>query len=254
MNKVGKLASIIIIVACLGSLYFAYSLGATKKKLTQDNSQLTQELGTTKTQLGQAQAQIKRDAGLLADAKSNLEKANTELESTKASLGKKTEEADALQATNTVMEQQLQAAKTELATAQETVRAIQEVTQTTDVKDLGKLREKLTAQADENKMLGEQLVTMREENTVLKKQVEELTTTPAGVRGRVSLVENNWGFVVLDIGDDQRVRRNSEFLVYRDSKLVGKLQIVSVSANTSIGQILSGYPGGPPRPGDTAVH
>jgi hypothetical protein len=88
----------------------------------------------------------------------------------------------------------------------------------------------------------------------LKKQVEDLTTTPAGVRGRVSLVENNWGFVVLDIGDTQRVRRNSEFLIYRDAKLVGKVHITSVAANTSVAQILPGYQGGPPRPGDMAVH
>lgn len=102
-------------------------------------------------------------------------------------------------------------------------------------------------------MLGEQLGTMRQENIALKKQVEDLTTTPAGVRGRVSLVENNWGFVVLDIGDAQRVRRNSEFLIYRETKLVGKVQITSVAANTSVAQILPGYPGGP-RAGDMAVH
>jgi myosin heavy subunit len=254
MNKLGKIAPIIVIVACLGSLFFTWTLGGKKKKLEGENAQLSQDLNTTHMQLGQAQSQIKKDAELLAQAKSDLEKANTDIEATKTALGKKTEEADALQARNGEMEKQLEATKTELATAHETIKTVQEITGTEDVKDIAKLREKLTAQADENKMLGGQLVTMREENTVLKKQIEDLTTTPAGVRGRVSLVENNWGFVVLDIGDDQRVRRNSEFLVYRDSKLIGKLQIVSVSGNTSIGQILPGYPGGPPRTGDTAVH
>jgi multidrug efflux pump subunit AcrA (membrane-fusion protein) len=254
MNKLGKIAPIIVIVACLGSLYLAYSLGNTKKQLTADKTQLTQDLDSNRMQLGQAQSQLKKDADLLKQAKSDLDKANTDLASTQSALTNKTEEADALQAKNGEMEKELQAAKTELTSTKETIRTIQEITQTTDVQDLGKLREKLTAQADENKMLGEQLVSMRQENADLKQKVTELTTTPAGVRGRISLVENNWGFVVLDIGDAQRVRRNSEFLVYRDSKLVGKVQIVSVSANTCIGQIMPGYPSGPPRPGDMAVH
>jgi myosin heavy subunit len=254
MNKLGKIASIIVIVACLGSLYLAFNLGGKKKQLESDKAQLTQDLDTTRTQLSQAKAQLQKDAALLAQAKGDLDKANTDLASTKDALAKKTEEADSLQAKNTEMDKQLQAAKTQLATAEETINTVKEITGTKDIKDLSQLREKLTAQADENKMLGEQLGVMRQENVALKKQVEDLTTTPAGVRGRVSLVENNWGFVVLDIGDAQRVRRNSEFLIYRDTKLVGKVQITSVAANTSVAQILPGYPGGAPRPGDVAVH
>jgi myosin heavy subunit len=253
MNKLGKIASIVVIVACLGSLYLAFNLGGKKKKLEADNAQLTGDLNSTRTQLGQAKVQLQKDAALLAQAKTDLDKANTDLASTKDALTKKTEEADSLQAKNTQIEAELATNKAQLATAEETINTVKEITGTKDVKDLGKLREKLTAQADENKMLGEQLGTMRQENIALKKQVEDLTTTPAGVRGRVSLVENNWGFVVLDIGDAQRVRRNSEFLIYRDTKLVGKVQITSVAANTSVAQILPGYPGAP-RAGDLAVH
>jgi myosin heavy subunit len=254
MNKLGKIAPVIVIVACLGSLYLAFNLGGKKKQLESDNAQLTQDLDSTKTQLSQAKAQLQKDAALLAQAKEDLDKANTDLASTKESLAKKTEEADSLQAKNTEIDQQLQAAKTQLTSAEETINTVKEIFQIKDISDLAKLREKLTAQAEESKMLGEQLSVMRQENIALKKQVEDLTTTPAGVRGRVSLVENNWGFVVLDIGDAQRVRRNSEFLIYRDTKLVSKVQITSVSANTSVAQILPGYPGGTPRPGDLAVH
>ena len=190
---------------------------------------------------------------MLAQAKTDLDKANTDLASTKDALAKKSEEADALQAKNNQIEAELATNKAELATAQETINTVKDIFQIKDISDLAKVREKLTAQVDESKMLGEQLASMREENIALKKQVEDLTTTPPGVRGRVSVVENNWGFVVLDIGDAQHVRRNSEFVIYRDSKLVGKVQITSVAANTCVAQILSGYPG-VPRPGDLAIH
>jgi cell shape-determining protein MreC len=253
MNKLGKIASIVVIVACLGSLYLTFNLGGKKKQLESDKAQLTQDLDTTRTQLSQAKAQLQKDAALLAQARTDLDKANTDLASTKDALTKKTEEADALQAKNTELDQQLQATKTQLGKAEAVINSVKETFQLTDISDLSKLNEKLKAQADESKMLGEQLSTMRQENMALKKQVDDLTNTPPGVHGRVSLVENNWGFVVLDIGDAQRVRRNSEFLIYRDTKLVGKVQITSVSANTSVAQILPGYPGGP-RAGDMAVH
>ena len=253
MNKLGKIAPIIVIVACLGSLYLAFTLGGKKKKLEADNAQLTQDLGSTKTQLSQAKAQLQKDAALLAQAKTDLDKANTDLASTREALTNKTAEAEGLQAKNTDLDQQLQAAKTQLGKAEEALNTVKETFQLTDISDLSKFSEKMKAQAEESKMLGEQLASMRQENIALKKQVEDLTTTPAGVRGRVSLVENNWGFVVLDIGDAQRVRRNSEFLIYRDTKLIGKVQITSVAANTSIAQILPGYSGAV-RAGDLAVH
>ena len=147
----------------------------------------------------------------------------------------------------------LNALKRNVWVPKETIKVVQEITGG-DIKDLGTLKEKLSAQADENKMLGEQLASMRQENTTLKQKLEELTVTPTGVRGKVSVVEGEWGFVVLDVGEAQRVRPKTEFLVYRDKKFVGKVQVTLVSANTSIAQIVPGYPGGGPRAGDLAVH
>ncbi|HUI06537.1 MAG TPA: hypothetical protein VL486_05985 [Verrucomicrobiae bacterium] len=254
MNKLGKISLIIVIIACLGSLFLAFTLGNKKKALQASNAELTQNLASAQTRLTQAQSQLKKDTDLLAQAKSDLDKANTDLGATKAALAQKTDEATGLQTKNGELEQQLAGTKTELAAAKETIKLVQEITGTTDVQDLGKLREKLTAQADENKMLGEQLANMRQENISLKQKVEELTVTPPGVRGKVSVVENDWGFVVLDVGEAQRVRPKADFLVYRDNKLVGKVQVTEVAANTSIAQILPGYKGGPPRAGDMAVH
>jgi len=58
----------------------------------------------------------------------------------------------------------------------------------------------------------------------------------------------------MDVGHDHRVQPNSEFLVYRDSKFIGKVQVVSVAAQDSIAQILPDYLQRPPQPGDIVVH
>jgi hypothetical protein len=248
MNKLVKIAPIVVIVTCLGSIVFALKLGMEKKALRTDLKNTQQELGTTRTELGQAQAHLKKDAELLAQAKTDLDKANTDIQSAKVALTQKTEEADTLLAKNGEMEKTLQAAKVELAASKDIIGIIQEVTQSADLHDINKIHDRLATQADENKVLSEQIV-------VMQQKLNEFTITPSGVRGRVSLVDNNWGFVVLDIGELQRVRKNAEFLVYRDSKLLGKVQIVSVVGNTSVGQILPGYNKlGALRVGDLAVH
>ena len=58
----------------------------------------------------------------------------------------------------------------------------------------------------------------------------------------------------MDVGHDKLVQPKSEFLVYRDSKFVGKVQVVSVAAENSIAQILPDYLQRPPQPGDLVVH
>jgi hypothetical protein len=88
----------------------------------------------------------------------------------------------------------------------------------------------------------------------MKQKIVELTTTPIGVHGRVSVVQGKWGFIVLDVGHAQKVQPNTEFLVYRDSKLVSKVKVVSVADQNCVAQILPDYLKRPPLPGDLAVH
>ena len=88
----------------------------------------------------------------------------------------------------------------------------------------------------------------------LKEKLEFLTTTPIGLRGHVTVVQEKWGFLVLDVGHTQRVQPNAEFLVYRDTKLIGKVQIVSVAADNCIGQIMPEYQRSTPVVGDLIIH
>ena len=61
-------------------------------------------------------------------------------------------------------------------------------------------------------------------------------------------------FVVLDIGRSQHVTSNAQFLVYRDSKMIGKVQVLSVGASTSVAEVLPEYQRGTPRVGDLVIH
>jgi len=257
MNKLGKIAPIVVIVACLASLFFAYELLVMKKTHLGKIAELTDEYNTTTAELGKTKSTLKKTQGDLAQTKDDLTKASADLQATKVALDQKTQEADGLKTQMADKDQQLQTAKTDLASATDTIKKIQDGLASvgiTNVTSVGELRDRITSMGDENKILGQELGTLRAENVQLKEKLEFLTTTPVGLRGHVTVVQEKWGFLVLDVGQTQRVQPNAEFLVYRDTKLIGKVQIVSVAANNCIAQIMPEYLRSTPLVGDLIIH
>ena len=256
MNKLSKIAPIIVILACAGSLFFAFKLGGIKKdlnervvSLTSDKDRLEKDLSSAKQDLASAKQTLQATQGELATANANLQARQVELAA-------KTQEAEQSKSQVAEKDQALAQTKKELATAQDAVKKIQESLQTAGIQDVGsidQLRDKILAQSDENKVLGQQMLAMREDSLKLREKLEELTATPVNLRGHVAAVHDRWGFIVIDLGRTQRVQPNSQFLVYRDKKLVGKVQVVSVSPSTSIAELLPEYRHGSPRVGDLVV-
>jgi chromosome segregation ATPase len=257
MNKLAKLAPIIVILACVGSLFFAFKLSGVKAQLKSDNAQLTEDRDTAHRQLAADETQLKSAKAQLDQAQSDLATANAEKQAAQVSLGEKTQEADQLKTQLADKDQDLQKTRTDLSSAQDSMKKIQDSLQAAGVTDIGnidQLRDKLAAQGDENKLLGQELLTLRQHNQQLQEQVEASTTTPTSLRGRVADVQDSWNFVVLNLGRQERVQTNTQFMVYRDSKPVGMVQVTSVGSATSIAEILPEYRHGTPQVGDLVVH
>ncbi|HTV62110.1 MAG TPA: hypothetical protein VMH30_06025, partial [Verrucomicrobiae bacterium] len=68
-----------------------------------------------------------------------------------------------------------------------------------------------------------------------------VVTLPPNLLGKVLVVDPKWGFVVLNVGDDQGVLDDGELLVSRDGKLVAKVIVRSVQKNRSIANIMPGW-------------
>ena len=257
MNKLGKIAPIIVILACLGSGFFAYELSVMKKTHLAKIADLTDSYNTTTADLAKTKSTLKKTEGDLAQNKSDLAKASADLQATKVALDQKTQEADGLKTQVADKDKELQSVKTDLASTTDTIKKIQDGLASvgiTNITSVGELRDKIVSFGDENKVLGEQLSAMHAENVQLKEKLEYLTTTPVGLRGHVTNVQEKWGFIVLDVGQAQRVQPNAEFLVYRDTKLIGKVQIVSVAANNCIGQMMPENMHSTPIVGDLIIH
>ena len=257
MNKLGKIAPIIVILACAGSLYLAYTLAGIKKTQAARIAELDSSLNSTTASLNKTKSTLKQTEADLTTTKSDMDQATNTLQTTKAALDQKTQEADGLKAQLATTTQDLDTTKTQLVSAQDAMKKIQDGLKAAGLGDLTSIetiRDKIISLSDENKVLGQQLTTKQTENQQLKAKIEDLTTTPVGVRGHVSFVQGKWGFLVLDVGQEQKVRPNTEFLVYRDSKFIAKVQVVSVVTHNSIAQLLPEYLRQPPISGDLVVH
>lgn len=251
MNKLGKIAPIVVIVACLGSLFFVFKISGQKKGLQGEVAGLTADKQQLESTLASTKKDLSTTKTALAKTTEDLNLTAGNLTTTQAKLTEKTQEADGLKVQLDGTIKELDQAKLDRDTAQKTIKDIQTAL---NGQDISAVRESIVAQADENKILGKQLLVMRDENQMLKQKVEELSTTPPNLRGRVAAVQDSWGFVVLDLGQAQHVTSKAQFVVYRDSKVIGKVQVLSVGSTTSIAEILPEFQRSEPRVGDTVIH
>ena len=83
---------------------------------------------------------------------------------------------------------------------------------------------------------------------------EAVVELPPGTKGKIMVVDPKWNFVVLDIGGQQGLLENGVLMVSRDSKLVGKVKIVSVEQNRSIANIMPGWKLGEIMEGDQVLY
>jgi chromosome segregation ATPase len=235
-------------------MYFASNLGKDRNELRvvrdgliQDKNKLTADLNTTRTDLNNTRA-------TLAKTTEDLNTAVANFEAKKVEIAQKDQEIGTLKEQVVAKGTELDQAKTELASAQETLKKIQVAIGGESLENFEKVREALANQAEENKILGQQLVAMRSLNKTLEEKVAELSTTPINLRGKVAAVQSSWGFVVLDVGRDRRVQTNTHFLVYRDTKLISKVQVRTVGESTSVAEVVPEFNKSNPRVGDLVVH
>lgn len=257
MKIFGRIALVVAILAGGSALFFANKLGGQKKDmqsqiagLKSDKDRLTKDLSTTTDKLNTTTKN-------LAKTTEDLTATSALLEGEKVKVAQKTQEAETCKTTVAEKTTELDKTKSDLVTAQGELKKVQDSLTAAGITDIGsveQLRTKITAQTEESKILGKQLLAMRDENGLLKQKVEELSITPVNLRGKVAEIRPNWGFVVLDLGKNQRIQTNTNFLVYRDTKIIGKVQVRTVGQTTSIAEVLPEFQRADLHVGDLVVH
>jgi predicted nucleic acid-binding Zn-ribbon protein len=262
MNALVKIiAPIVVLLASLGSLFFVSELAKNKEKQRGEISSLNGSLQRTEQKLANTEKVVReRDAALLASAnrvaqvEADLTSAKKEAADAQNLAQQRMKDIETAQAQTAEKAKEVEETKAKLATAEQEMAKLQETAaKVGELAKLDDLKKQVAALTDENKELGRQLTEMRGKNVSLAKDLEERTTTPVNVRGQVAAVQDRWGFVVLNIGEAHKVRPEAQFGVYRDNKLICKVQVVSIGQNTSIAEILPDLQRGAPRIGDKVL-
>jgi hypothetical protein len=116
------------------------------------------------------------------------------------------------------------------------------------------------------KALQENLTVSETENQVLMKRVRKIETElavyrdkdffvplPAGLKGKVLVMDPKYNFVVLNVGEDQGVLERGELLVNRNGKLVAKVVVRSVQKDRCVANVLPGWELGEVMEGDLVI-
>jgi peptidoglycan hydrolase CwlO-like protein len=257
MKIVIKIALILAIVASGVALYFGNQLDTMKKFHLGRIAFLTSELRTTSNTLVKTEGDLATTSSILLATQEELAKTNAELQACEVRWGQAKREADSLKAEVDAVKAELETSKTELASSKESLQKISDALKQMgiqDVSDIETMTKKMLNLTEENRVLGGELEKMKAANTTLEAKIVELTTTPVNLRGQIVGVRNEWGFCVVNLGQNDRVQPNTLFLVYRDNTFIGKIQVTQVNASTSIANFIPEYMRTSLRDGDLVVH
>ncbi|MCX7887212.1 MAG: hypothetical protein N3B01_08200 [Verrucomicrobiae bacterium] len=254
--KFSRVASIIIILISAVSLYFVHQLRQDRNTQRDEVAKLTTDLDVTIKKHHAAEAKVKELSAALPVVSNRLAKTSAELDNTRKNLEAVTKERETLKETLAATEQKIPPLQQELATAKEALREAEEkiTKQATEIAAAAELKKQIESLTTENKTLGTRIEELQADIKRLQAENEDLRKTPVNVRGRVAAVDTRWNFLVLDVGQEQKVRKDAQFSVYRDKKFICKAQVISVNKETSIAEVLPDFRRGEPRVGDMAIH
>lgn len=256
MGKLLVIASVVISLATAGLGFVNKgALGKTKEDLAASEAAKTaaetkataaaKDLKTKSDELTTAQAAQAQAEAAAASAKTELATAKTALDAATSKAADAETQIATLNNQVKELNDKISAAPVGGATNNDASAQIAELT--TQLQEKETLVAKLQSELDNSKGIQKGLQAKIDQKTqvLLKK----------GTEGRILAVNPAWNFVVLNLGDKQNVSNNTELLVKRGTRFLGKVRITSVEPSTSIADIVvnSMPQGATISPGDTVI-
>jgi hypothetical protein len=165
----------------------------------------------------------------LADRKAEIVKLNDTISQKDQQLAQKDSEIGDLKTAKADLEQKVKDRDDKIAKNEETIR---------DLKD--------EIKSDEEDI--------RRDEAEITARDHGIPYIPAGTAGRVVAVNDDWSFVVLNIGSNQKMVPNGYMYVHRGDKLLGRLKLTVVYKNMSIAAVEPDWQEGRIKEGDFVVH
>jgi hypothetical protein len=247
-----RISLIIAIVAGIATFVVSHMQVATKI------TNLETDLSSTQTQLAasqEAETKARTDA---KQANERADKLDRDLAGTKEQLDAQTSRANTQQARADKNEAELNKTKLDLTEANRGLAAWKALTIPVDqVRDrlarLEKATEEITGLKGENKLLLTKLTDTQRQLAKYEGSDDRPPDMKLARNGKVLAVDQQWDFVVLDLGRNEGAVERGELLVNREGKLVAKVRISKVEDGQSVANILPEWKQVPVQIGDQVL-
>jgi hypothetical protein len=207
---------------------------------------LQTNLASTQTALAASQDAETKAKGEAKSANERADKLDKELAGTKEQLDSQTARANTQQARADRNEADLLKTRTELTDANRNLAQWKALSIPVEsVRDrlatLDRATNTIGVLTRENKVLLTKLTQTQERLTVYEGGKDLPPDMKLTRTGKVLEVNQQWDFVVLDLGRNEGAVERGELLVSRDGKLVAKLRIAKVEDNQSIANVIADW-------------
>jgi len=190
------------------------------------------DLTNTLARLDATNAVLAQTLTTLKQTQDELATTKTEVDNQKAEVAKRDGQINELKTAKADLEQQVKDREDKIAKHEETIK---------DLKD--------EVKSDE-----EELRKVEAELAACKDPTGREPYIPAGIAGRIVKVNDDWNFVILNLGTNQKMVPNGTMIVHRGDKMIGRVRIAVVNKNMSIATIERDWQQGQIREGDFVVH
>jgi uncharacterized coiled-coil DUF342 family protein len=253
MSKVGKIFLGLTIVGALACVGLSVLVVSAKKGKEDELDQAQTKISTASSERDKA----KKEAAAAVQKATEKDSEISELTTKASGLKQNLEDA---QGKTRQLESDVLESKKKLVEAESEVKKVNDSLGGKTADELKKqaleAQEKLTILQREKKILDDSLAASKARVAELETYLDNAKKgiMPPGINGRVMTVNKSWNFVVLNIGQKQNVIEGGELIVYRGQKMVGKVKVVSVEANTSVADILPDWVQADLQAGDEVIN
>lgn len=237
---------VLSLAVSLAGVAFSFVLKDKVASLSEQRDTYKNERDKANTEAAQAKSAEKK-------AKDAEKAAKTELESTKQELTSATSKLNDVEGQLTKTAKDLEETKVSRDTAQRQLAQWLALNVKPDqILNLKAEAQRLLAErdafADEKKVMGREISRLNTELDIYRGKSTEVAM--ADVKGKVTMVDGNFQFVVLDKGLDDGLKQYGKMIITRGDNLIAKVQLVRVESRTAVANLMPDWKKGDIQAGD----
>ncbi len=240
---------ILSLAVALAGLGVSFALKEKVRALSEQRDTFRSERDTANAESARAQEAEKKALAAEKAAKDELDTTVQELTATKTRLNET--EGQLAKAAQELEETKVARDTAQRALARWVALGV-DVDKIADLKTQAqRLLEERDAFAAEKKVMGREIARLTDELRLYRGEMTEIQMPD--VEGKVTQVNDQYQFIVLNVGEENGLKKDGKMIVTRDDKLIAKVQLVRVEPRSAVANLLPDWVKGEVQAGDQVM-